>query len=350
LSVSMNQRMVYAGRTPLEVKRLRSMSRCRRGLLTGRGGSVAFWAWLASIAVHLIVLAAFWAVKFSPCRQQAGVKAQGKARPTPMAKISRIRKLIQAAPIIPKPKIKRSAEGGFAGKTDKLLPTNRVFSIIKPDSQDLGDLAEAVHSQSVFLLPNSTDWPHRIEFFGSRTEQRKVCYLVDCSGSMRGIFVEVRKKLKESIGNLQPDQYFYIIFFGDGRLFEFGDSLLRATEQTKSAAYNFIDSIRPAGQTNALAALGRSVQIRDDGGDAPSLVYFLTDGFELTTEGAERFSQKIVNLLARFAPRTRINTIGFWPQSDDRQMLEAIARQSGGEFVLITDDAEKSKIGTKSPK
>ncbi len=318
---------------------------------TGRRGSVTFWAWMASIVVHLIVLTAFGAVKFSPCRQQAGANAQGKPRPTPMAKISRIKKLLQAAPIIPKPKIKKSAESRFARRTDKLLPTNRIFGALKPGSQNFGDLAKPVHSRSVFSLPGSADLPHRIEFFGSRTEQRKVCYLVDCSGSMRGIFVQVRKKLKESIGNLQPDQYFYIIFFGGDRLFEFGnDKLLRATQKAKSAAYDFIDSIRPAGQTNALAALERAVQIRDGSGVAPSLVYFLTDGFELTTEDVQRFSQKIANLLKRFAPRTRINTIGFWPQSDDRKMLEAIAKQSGGEFVLITDGDEKFKIAAKKHK
>jgi hypothetical protein len=168
---------------------------------------------------------------------------------------------------------------------------------------------------------------------------------------MRGIFVQVRKKLKESIGKLQPDQYFYIIFFGGGRLFEFGnDKLLRATSKTKSAACDFIDSVRPAGQTNALVALERAVQIRDGSGSAASLVYFLTDGFELTIEDEQRFSQKIANLLARFAPRTRINTIGFWPQKGDRKMLEAVAKQSGGEFVLVTDGDEKSKKARKKLK
>ena len=340
----MNQRMVSAKRTPLEVKRLRSLSHCRQGLLTGRSGSVAFWAWMASIAVHLVVLTAFGVVKFSRC------KVQVEQRPTPMAKVSRVRKLIAAAPIIPKPKIKKSAERRFAGGTNKSLPTNRIFGVLKPGSQNLGDLLEPVHSQSVLSLPSGADLPPRIEFFGSRTEQRKVCYLVDCSGSMRGTFVQVRRKLKESIGNLQPDQYFYIIFFGGDKLFEFGDNLLRATQKAKSSAYDFIDSIRPAGQTNALAALERAVQIRDGSGVGPSLVYFLTDGFELTTEDAQRFSQKIANLLARFAPRTRINTIGFWPQGDDRKMLEAIAKQSGGESVFITGGDEESKIATKKHK
>ncbi len=321
-----------------------AVSMSQRMVCTGRSGSVAFWAWMASIVVHLIVLTAFGVVKFSRS------KVQCEQRPTPMAKVSRIKKLIAAAPVIPKPKIKKSAESRFARRTNKLLPTNRIFGALKPSSQNLGDLAKPVHSQSVFTLPSGADLPPRIEFFGSWTDRRKVCYLVDCSGSMRGIFVQVRKKLKESIGNLQPDQYFYIIFFGGGRLFEFGDNLLRATQKTKSVAYDFIDSIQPAGQTNALAALERAVQIRDGSGAAPSLVYFLTDGFELTTEDTQRFSQKIANLLARFAPGTRINTIGFWPQSDDRRMLEAIAKQSGGEFVLITDGDEKLNIATKKQK
>jgi hypothetical protein len=139
--------------------------------------------------------------------------------------------------------------------------------------------------------------------------------------------------------NLQPDQYFCIIFFGGDRLFEFSDGrLLRATQKTKSAAYAFIDSIQPKGQTNALGALERSVRIRDSQGGTPSIIYFLTDGFELAAEDACRFSQKIANLQKLFAPTARINTIGFWTQGDDREMLQAIARQSGGEFVFVDGD------------
>ena len=154
-------------------------------------------------------------------------------------------------------------------------------------------------STSGFSL-NGGILPRGVEFFGSWTDRRKVCYLVDCSGSMQGIFGRVRKKLKESIANLQPDQYFYIIFFSSN-LSESGEGhLLRATEPAKSAAYDFIDSIRPAGQTNALAALERAVQIRDSSNISPSVVYFLTDGFELTTEDAQRLPQKTANLLRRF--------------------------------------------------
>jgi hypothetical protein len=287
---------------------------------------------MASIIVHLIVLTAFGFTKFSQ------TQAQARQRPAPTTKVNQIKKFMEAAPVIPKPKVKKPAKSRLTKKTDRLLPANRIFGTAKPSSPDWPNPAKPSTSQNVFSLSSSTNLPHRIEFFGSFTDQRKICYIVDCSGSMQGVFGQVRKKLKDSIASLLPDQYFYIIFFSGNRLFEFGNGyLVRAAEETKSSAYDFIDLVQPAGQTNALAALKRAVQIRDDRGFSPSVVYFLTDGFELTTEDEHRFSQKIANLLARFAPTTRINTIGFWPQSDDRKMLETIARQSGGESVFITD-------------
>jgi hypothetical protein len=42
-------------------------------------------------------------------------------------------------------------------------------------------------------------------------------------------------------------------------------------------------------------------------------------------------------MLRSFAPKTQINTIGFWPAEQDRKLLEAIAKDSGGEFVVVGD-------------
>jgi hypothetical protein len=300
-------------------------------VLSRRRGSVAFWAWMASIVMHLIVLTAFGAINFSRS------KTQRNQQPTPTAEVSRVKKLIQAASIIPKPKVKKTPVEHFAKNADMSLPINRVFDAVEPSLQNPGSLVKPSAAQSR-ISASIADFPYRIEFFGSSAEQRKVCYLVDCSGSMQGLFGRVRKKLKKSIANLQPDQYFYIIFFGGDRLFEFGNGrLIRATQKTKSAAYSFIDSIRPAGQTNALAAFEKAVQIRDGRGGRPSIVYFLTDGFELTTEDEQRFVQKVANLQRQFAPKTKINCLGFWPQSRDRELLKLIAGQSGGEFVLVAD-------------
>ena len=295
-----------------------------------RSGSVTFWAWIASIIFHLIVLTAFGFVKFAQSKTQA-------KKPTPTAKINQIKRFIETTPAMPKPKVKRSDKSRSTKKMDRLLPINRICYAAKPSPQVGTDPAKPSIPKSIFLSSSSTITPHRTEFFGSFTDQRKVCYLVDCSGSMQGIFGQVRKKLKDSIARLQPDQYFYIIFFGGNRLFELGDGyLVRAAEQTKSSAYDFIDSVRPGGQTNALAALERAVQIRDGRGQSPAIIYFLTDGFELTAENEQQFPRKIANFFKKFAPTTRINTIGFWPENNDRKMLQTIAKQSGGESVFIT--------------
>lgn len=294
-------------------------------------GSVTFWAWMASIVVHLIVLTVFGIVKFSPS------KVQDRQQPIPTAKVSQIKKFMQTAPVVPKPKIKKPARDQLAKGTRGLSPASRILGDAKPCSQNLGDLAKASVSQLVPLSSIANLSP-KIEFFGSWTEERKICYLVDCSGSMQGTFGQVQRRLAESVKSLQPDQYFYIIFFGGDKLFELGKGkLLRATEETKSAAYNFIESIQPAGRTNALAALERAVRIHDGRGASPSVIYFLTDGFELTVDDVQELPRKITNLLKQFAPGTKINTIGFWPQDDGRKMLEIIAGQTGGEFVIVSD-------------
>jgi hypothetical protein len=286
---------------------------------------------MTSIAVHLIVLTAFGFVTFSQSEAQL---AQGSA---PTAKVNRIKEFAQSAPVIPKPKVKRSVKDLSVEKKGRLLPKNPVFGPAKLRSRDVQNLSRPSDSRNGLAVPSTDDFAHEIEFFGSFTDERKVCYLVDCSGSMRGLFGQVRAKLAESIAQMQPDHFFYIIFFSGDTLFEFGNGrLVRATEQAKSAAYEFIDSVQPAGQTNALTALERAVQIRDSRGVSPAVIYFLTDGFELATEGEQRFSQSVANLLARFAPSTRINTIGFCPLREDRKALKIMAEQTGGEFVFIS--------------
>jgi len=298
---------------------------------------VKFWAWTASIVVHLTVLTAFGVATFSRS------ETQDKCRSVPTAKLRSIEKLMRPSPRIPKPKIKKPAKNLVTAGAKTALSASRIFTGAGPDSLERQVPAKPSTSSAFSALEGDAISSQRIEFFGSSTDERKLCYLVDCSGSMRGIFSRVRKELKESVKSLQPDQYFCIVFFGGDRLYEFGKGrLLRATPRAKSAAYAFADSVRPAGSTNALAALEKAVQIHDSRGVGPSVVYFLTDGFELTGEDVRRTSQKIVNLLKRFSPTTRINTIGFWPQAHDRKMLKAIASQSGGEFVSVSDSIRQT--------
>ena len=146
----------------------------------------------------------------------------------------------------------------------------------------------------------------------------------------------VRRKLKDSIEKLQPDQFFYIIFFQGNRLVESGSGrMCRATPKSKSKAVGFINGVYFEGPTNALNAIKRAMSIKDSLGKSPELIYFLSDGFDLGAGDTTDFAGMIENLRKTLAPATRINTIGFWVEDRDREILKKISINSGGDFVSI---------------
>ncbi len=291
-----------------------------------------FWALTASIAVHLLVLAVLAAAKFSPS------KADALVYPGAVAKMSGIRKLAETPRVIPKPKMSRvKTEGGLLGGGPGYSDGERIFDIGKANDGGSGDLTGPAVSEDVYRLEDADILPGGVDFFGSRSRSRRICYVVDCSGSMRGLLGRVKTELAKSIGDLQPDQYFAIIFFG-GRTLAFGDGkLTRATQAAKKSAQKFIESVEPKGTTNALTAIDTALQVRDGRGAGASVIYLLTDGFELGRGDAGRFCDRVATLRRSFAPAMKINTIGFWPSSEDEMVLQRIAASTGGEFVLVAD-------------
>jgi hypothetical protein len=239
--------------------------------------------------------------------------------------------------IMPKPKVKKSSRDKYVDIREQTTIRSS-FSV--PDSKTLnGSLrpSNVLHVPDDSLAENSFAGGG-IEFYGNKTYERKICYIVDCSGSMQGLMDQVRQRLKDSIKDLVPDQFFYVIFFGGGELFEFGDGkLVRASQRNKENAYDFINTIRAAGRTNAYKALERAIQIEDSFSNKASVFYFLTDGFELSNDESEDFYKKTFELVKHYAPDSKVNTIGFWTIGQDCSILRAISSLSGGQCVIITD-------------
>jgi Mg-chelatase subunit ChlD len=121
--------------------------------------------------------------------------------------------------------------------------------------------------------------------------------------------------------------------------------MVRATEQAKKEAYEFIAAVGPRGGTNAADALERAIMIKDRTGVGASAIYFLTDGFELSEQDGSRFAHKIATIHRSFAPKTQINTIGFWCTEQDGSVLETIAKESGGKFVMVGNAGEQKDGG-----
>jgi len=219
-----------------------------------------------------------------------------------------------------------------------------VFDLPKEDYQrQTEEVKQPIESQAP-AATSGRESAGNIEFFDSPAQGRRICYVVDCSGSMRGLWKRVQEELIDSIGKLQQDYYFCVIVFGGGSILESGGGkMVRATEQAKKEAYSFIGSIQPRGTTNATDALERAIMIKDRAGVGASAIYFLTDGFELSEQDGSRFAHKVATMHRSFAPKAHINTIGFWCTEEDGKVLETIAKESGGQFTFITGGREQKK-------
>ena len=177
----------------------------------------------------------------------------------------------------------------------------------------------------------ATEKSGRVSFFGNVASGRKVCFVVDCSGSMLGFFSQVKEKLNEVIAGLQQDNFYGIIVFQGENILEVeSGKLVRASDMGKQRAFDFIESIgTPSGRPDAIEAIRRAISYTDSIGDSPAVVYFLTDGFDY-----DDFATDVEKYRLKYAPVVKIHTIGFMVNNRDAGMLRRIAEQSGGIFTL----------------
>ena len=299
-----------------------------------RGTNASAWAFGIAIGIHIIVLCILAGKTLSPAA------ADNNTSETPSATISQIASLSEAPAISPKPKIVESPQLARANSSAKSwsIPALAQEYRVSMDGQTGTGLTPLVSTSGSEkpMQAASAVRSGRIEFFGNCTYDRKVCFVVDCSGSMKGLFGQVVRQLKQTIDDLEPDQSFYIIFFGGNSLHEYGGGkMMRATPAAKEAAIKFAQSIKPSGTTDAMRAIKRAMEIKDTSGNRPAVIYFLTDGFELDGAAGRNFCKKVEQLRQDMAPKTKINTIGFWTQKNDQPLLETIASDSGGRCVIV---------------
>jgi len=270
-------------------------------------------------------------------------KEQKYSEATAVVSVSEARVLAERPTVTAKPKVVRENPPETAKGALILKSQTSNFKQITNNNFQLSNEEYSTVAPINGGTPEKTGMPAtQAEFFGSTAEGGRICYVVDCSGSMQGLWGQVKEELCESIGRLEPDQYFSVIVFGAGSIMESGGGrLVRASERAKKEAYEFIGAVQPRGVTNAPAAIEHAIKIRDGSGAGPSVIYFLTDGFELSEQGNIRFGHQVETMLKNYSPETRINTIGFLAGEQDSLLLEAIANKSGGRFTLIRGTGEK---------
>lgn len=165
------------------------------------------------------------------------------------------------------------------------------------------------------------------EFFGlggSARGVKSIVYVVDSSASMLGTFQLVRAEMRRSVGKLRRSQKFHVLFFNSGEPNENPpQKLVNAIDAQKKAFFEFLEAIRPGGNTHPEAAMRRALALE------PDLIYFLTDG---------EFDPGLVPKLNEWNKerRVRIFTIAYFDMAG-AALLERIAREHKGEFKFVSD-------------
>ena len=173
--------------------------------------------------------------------------------------------------------------------------------------------------------------------------KREVTMVVDRSGSMNGEKLQqVKEAAKQIVAGLEAGEAFNIITYNEV-VERFSPQPVIKNDETESAAYDYIASIRARGGTNIHDALLESLRPKPGAGMLP-MVLFLTDG--RPTIG--QTSEKIIRNLATKANvyQRRLFTFGVGLDVNS-PLLENLADQSRAKatFVLPQEDVEVKVAG-----
>jgi hypothetical protein len=165
------------------------------------------------------------------------------------------------------------------------------------------------------------------EIFGVKGTGSRFVYVIDRSESMAGFefrpMLAARQELWKSLNSLQKNNQFQIVFYNnDVKIFNGELRLYFATVETIEQAKGFIERVRPDGGTDHMAALKEAFKF------APDVIFFLTDAEGGFTDADLR------EIGRRNRSAAIINAIEFGERRSGNRSLEAVARNSGGQYIF----------------
>jgi uncharacterized protein with von Willebrand factor type A (vWA) domain len=172
--------------------------------------------------------------------------------------------------------------------------------------------------------------------FGKGGNAHHVMYVIDRSGSMLDTFDYVRREMLNSIARLKPVQDFHVIFFATGAPQENPpQQLVPATPDYTTAAAEFLQTIRPEGQTNPVPAIKRAFEVLDKADKRPGkLIYMLTDGVFPDNDA-------VIKQIAQLNAKKEVLICTFLyddKSADAVKVLQKIADDNRGHFRQVKSD------------
>lgn len=162
-----------------------------------------------------------------------------------------------------------------------------------------------------------------ISFFGAKGKGSRFVYVIDHSGSMAGLPLEVAKKeMLNGLDLLKEHHKFNVIFYDDQFISWTNGKLFPATDKNKKDAKRFVNGVPPAGGTVPEPALVQAIDAK------PEYIFFLTDGeFSLNLDQMCAFANK---------NKVHINVIQFGGNSTPKSLLlQELAKRTKGDYRFI---------------
>lgn len=216
------------------------------------------------------------------------------------------------------------------------------IAVPQPDSPTLGPGPARTRVESIpdardLVRPSAVARPSAASlgaapgaaFLGARDVGARVCFVVDCSGSMasNNAIRTAKAALASSLNGLEPTQQFQILFYNENlRMLELSGGakaqMYFANDVNRSLAKQWISAAQPELGTDHLPAIKAALRL------GPEVLFLLTDS-DTSLDARERAEIRRLN-----GGRARIHCIEFGkgPESRVENFLHALARENGGTY------------------
>ena len=218
--------------------------------------------------------------------------------------------------------------------TDSLLPDHAELGPIAGDS--IGDWGSMFGEEGSGLDELGSGQGNALtSFFGTKSNARRVVFVIDNTGSMRrGGLETVIVEMTKTVEQLDRRQEFYVLFFGDQVYPLFFprsiNEFVRPTKENKQKLRQWLDTVEfcTGGVWQLTQALEAAYKLR------PDVVYLLTDGRHWDMVRADYKVEAVRNLRSVANPQgIPVHTLGMGCETDlERDNLFQVARANGGTF------------------
>ncbi|GJM23726.1 MAG: hypothetical protein DHS20C16_01410 [Phycisphaerae bacterium] len=308
-----------------EVEATHPRGKIAKDPILGRTDAALIWAWAASLGVHMILFTIMIALPW--IQETIGGTKSPRVATTDLHDAPKRMKFAMTPMESPFAKMQRNQKKPSRISPDQQGALRELSTSNQSDLSIVGiGTGGGEFSKYGLNMGGGHAGPQFFGLGGEARSARRIIYVVDRSGSMIGVFEDLRKELKRSIDGLRKSQKYHVVFYSTDPPMEAPPSrLVNAIRASKTRTFDFIDQVNPEGMTQPIEAMRRAFRLK------PDLIYFLSDGdipeAELLKENLAQWNRD---------ESVRIFTISY-VSAAGRHLLEEIAREHNGQFRFVSE-------------